>query len=70
MQDLRRGYYNEGISVQGESYIMGQSTMVSLMVLAVVTFMTGYSIGQDDRERSQSSQRIEQTNQQKTGDTK
>jgi hypothetical protein len=49
---------------------MGQSTMVSLMVLAVVTFMTGYLIGQDDRERSQSSQRIEQTDRQKTGDTK
>jgi hypothetical protein len=46
---------------------MSQSTIVSLMMLAVVAFMAGYLIGQDDRERSKSSQQVEQTIQKRQG---
>ena len=49
---------------------MSQSTVVYLVLLAILASMFGYIVGNDDRERSQSSQQIEQTNQQKTGDTK
>jgi hypothetical protein len=47
---------------------MSQSTVVSLIWLAIIAAMFGYMVGQDDRERYQSSQQIEQTSQQKEGD--
>jgi hypothetical protein len=49
---------------------MSQSTVVSLLWLAVTAAHFGYVVGQDDRERSQSSQQIEQTSQQKQGGNK
>jgi hypothetical protein len=49
---------------------MSQSTVVSLLWLAVTAAHFGYMVGSDDLERYQSSRQIEQTNQQKTGDTK
>lgn len=47
---------------------MSQSTLVSLLGLAVIAAMFGYMVGRDDRERSRSSQQIEQTSPQKKGD--
>jgi hypothetical protein len=49
---------------------MSQSTVVSLLWLAVTATHVGYIVGQDDRERAQSSQQIEQTSQQKEGNAK
>jgi hypothetical protein len=47
---------------------MSQSTLVSLLGLAVTAAMVGYMVGQDDRERAQSSPQIEQKSPQKEGD--
>jgi hypothetical protein len=54
--------------IWGQNHIMSQSTVVSLLWLAVTAAHVGYIVGQDDRERAQSSQQIEQTSPQKEGD--
>jgi hypothetical protein len=49
---------------------MSQSTVVYLILLAVLASMFGYMVGKDDRERSRLSQQVEQTSQQNQGETK
>jgi hypothetical protein len=51
---------------------MSQSTVISLILLAIISAWVGYMVGQDDRdrERCQSSQQIVQTSQHQEGDIK